>query len=66
MRFRLALEVRHPLLQLDGSAVAPADEARAHALAREVRQLALDRLAEDLHQRVDLVRRRVQFSVENA
>ena len=40
-----------------GSAVAPADEARAHALADEVGQLALDRLPEDLHQRVDLVLR---------
>ena len=43
--------------ELGLAAVAPADEARAHALAGEVGQLALDRLDEDLHERVDLVGR---------
>ena len=52
-----ALELAHLLLQPVGRAVAPADEPRAHALLRQVGQLAVDRLAEDLHQRLDLVGR---------
>src|SRR5205823_7354429 len=38
-------------------AVAAPDEARAHTLLGQVGQLLLDRLAEQLHQRIDLVLR---------
>ena len=51
------LEGGHPLAQLLRGAVPAADEARPDALLREVRQLPVDRLVEDLHQRVDLGRR---------
>ena len=47
----------HAPAQLLGGAVAAADEAHAHSLLGEIGQLALDRLGEDLHQRVDLVLR---------
>ena len=40
-----------------GGAVAATDEAHAHALLDQVGQLALDRLAEDLHQELDLLGR---------
>ena len=52
---RLPLEARHLALQLLRGAVAASDEADSHALAHEVGELPVDRLAEDLHQRVDLV-----------
>src|SRR5919109_1380012 len=55
-RAGLLLERRHLRLELRRGAVAAADEPRAHALLLQVRELALDRLDEDLHQRVDLVR----------
>ena len=48
------LEPLHLLAQAVGDAVAAADEARAHALLGEIRELALDRLAEDRHQVGDL------------
>src|SRR5438132_51287 len=54
---RLVLERGHPLPEVERRAVPPADEPRSHALLRQIRQLALDRLAEDLHQSVHLVRR---------
>ena len=54
---RLVLQVGHLGPKLGRNAVAASDEAGAHALLGEVRQLALDRLAEDLHQLVDLRRR---------
>jgi hypothetical protein len=53
----LLLEPGHLLLEVGRRAVAAPDEAGANSLAREVGQLALDRLAEDVHQRVDLARR---------
>src|SRR3954469_16356105 len=53
----LPLECRHPLPQRGGRAVAAADEPRAHSLAHEVGQLALDRLREDLHQQLHLFER---------
>ena len=53
----LALELCHPLAQVAGDAVAPAEEPGPHALLGEVGQLLVDRLAEDLHQRRHLVRR---------
>src|SRR5438876_7407593 len=53
----LGFERGHALPQLLGGAVAAADEACADALLGEVRKLALDRLAEDLHHRLDLGRR---------
>ena len=62
----LGLEPLHPLAHVGRDAVAPADEPRADALRREIGQLAVDRLAEDLHQVGDLVEGRDQFSVENA
>ncbi len=40
----LDLERRHLLLQLVRDAVAAPEEARAHALLREIGKLALDRL----------------------
>ena len=40
-----------------GRAVTPAHEAGAHSLPLQIGQLALDRLAEDVHQRVDLALR---------
>ncbi len=54
---RLGLEPRHLLLELVGHAVAPSEEARAHPLLREIRKLALDRLVEQLDDRLDLVGR---------
>src|SRR5919199_604534 len=57
VRGRLLLEHRHPRPQLGRSPVTPADEARPHALLRQVGELALDRLREDLHQRLDFLRR---------
>ena len=54
---RLPLEAGHLALQLLRGAIAPPDEAHAHSLADEVGELAVDRLAEDLHERVDLVAR---------
>src|SRR5436305_9330422 len=54
---RLGFERGHALPQRLGRAIAAADEARPDALLGKVRQLALDRLAEDLHQCLDLGRR---------
>src|SRR5688572_47006 len=54
---RLPLEARHLALQLVGGAVAAPDEANSHALANEIWKLAVDRLPEDRHERVDLVTR---------
>src|SRR4029453_14382496 len=51
------LEVGHLLLQLVRSAVPAAEKSHPDSLLREIRQLAIDRLAEDLHQGVALVRR---------
>src|SRR5439155_18455423 len=51
---RLPLELLHLLPEPRGRPVAPPDEAGADSLAHEIRKLALDRLAEDVHQRVDL------------
>ncbi len=53
----LGLELRHLLLQIGRDAVASPEEARAHALLREVGKLALDRLVQELHDRLDLVGR---------
>src|SRR5581483_2820347 len=52
---RLALERGHLPPQRLRRAVAPAEEADADALLHEVGELAVDRVREDLHQRVDLV-----------
>src|SRR5438552_14457052 len=49
------LELPHLALEGERRAVAAADESCADAFAREVLQLAVDRLAERLHQRVDLL-----------
>ena len=51
---RRRLELVHLRPQPVGSAVASADEPAADALRGEVLELAVDRLAEDLHQRLDL------------
>jgi hypothetical protein len=51
------LELRHLLLQLGRNPVAAAEEPRAHALLREVRQLAVDGLVHQLHDRLHLVGR---------
>ena len=51
------LELLHPLPQIRRDAVPAAEEAGADALPREVGQLPVDRLAEDLHQRGHLVGR---------
>src|SRR4051812_27133328 len=54
---RLALECRHALAQRLGRTVTTTDEARADSLAHEVGKLPLDRLREDLHQKLDLLGR---------
>src|SRR5918992_4869645 len=53
----LPLEGCHLRLELGARSVAATDEARVDALALQIRELTLDRLDEDLHQRIDLVRR---------
>src|SRR5919197_1658298 len=53
---RLLLERRHPRPQLGRSAISAADEPRPHALLCQVGELAIDRLGEDLHQGLALVR----------
>jgi hypothetical protein len=54
---RLPLEAGHLSLQLFGRPIAAAEKADAHTLAHEIRKLTVDRLGEDLHQRVDLLTR---------
>src|SRR3954469_5051224 len=53
----LLLEAGHAPAKLEGGAVAAADEARGDPLPGQIGQLALDRLDEDLHERVHLFRR---------
>src|SRR5439155_9201251 len=57
VRLRRRLEGGHPRLELRRRAIAAADETRPNSLASEIGELALDRLDEDLHQRVDLLGR---------
>ena len=52
---RRLLELPHLRLEPVRRAVAAADELRVHALLGEIEELAIDRLAEDLHQRGNLV-----------
>ncbi len=67
VRRRPLLEAVHLLLEPVGRAVAQPEEPRAHSLLREIVQLAVDRLAEGLHQRADLDGRLwLLLSVENA
>ena len=54
---RRLLELPHLRQEPLRRAIAASDESRMHALLGEVEQLAVDRLAEDLHQRGDLVAR---------
>ena len=51
----LVLERRHLALQVLRDPIAAPDEARTDALAREVRELAVDRLVQELEERLHLV-----------
>jgi hypothetical protein len=53
----LGLERRHLRAQRVGNAVAPPEEAGAHALLREIRELAVYRLVHQLQDRLHLVGR---------